>query len=168
MPTSCEDPRLRPAVLLPDELLVGPSPNVSAGLLDQLAALGVTAILSLQEEFEAAAPLPEQRRQFVWRRIPVADGHAGGAMSIRQLALAVAQIRVWREQHEVVYVHCHAGMGRAPTVAAAYLAATRRLPLSEAIDRVRAARACTSPTAQQLLTLAIYVNQLDADATSSG
>lgn len=166
MPSLCEDPRLTPAVLLPGELLVGPSPNASAGLLKHLAALGVTAILSLQEELEAATPLPEQRRRFVWRRIPVADGHAGGAISIRQLALAVAQIRVWREQQEVVYVHCHAGMGRAPTVAAAYLAATRGLPFGEALARVRAARACTSPTAQQLLTLAAYVNQLDPDANS--
>ena len=162
-----EDPRLRPAVLLPGELLVGPSPNVIAGLFEQLAALGVTAILSLQEELEAAPPLPEQRQPFVWRRIPVADGHAGGAMSLRQLALAVAQIQVWREQREVVYVHCHAGMGRSPTVAAAYLAATRGLPLGEAIARVRAARTCTSPTAQQLLTLAAYVNQLGPETSSA-
>src|SRR5262249_33213500 len=152
-----DDPRLQPSVLLPGELVVGPAPDLRADLFEQLASLGVDAILSLQEEREAPPPPPSVRAQFSWAREPVADGHAGGTPHPEQLVRAVAKIQRWREAGRVVYVHCFAGMGRAPTVAAAYLAASRDLPLGEAIAQVRAARACARPTAQQLIVLADYI-----------
>jgi protein-tyrosine phosphatase len=41
-----------------------------------------------------------------------------------------------------VYLHCNAGMNRAPTIAIAYLHVHRQLPLHEARDFVKARRHC--------------------------
>lgn len=145
------------AVVIPNTLAVGPAPR--PGQLGALARAGVTAILSLQEELEAAPPAPLGGR-LAWARVPLADGHAGGSLRLDQLRAAVAQIRRWRDEGQMVYVHCYAGIGRSPTVCAAYLIAHEGLGLGEALARVKRARPVASPTVQQLLILAEFARQV--------
>ena len=85
---------------------------------------------------------------------------------LSELARAVEQLRRWLDRGHRVYVHCYMGVGRAPTVCAAYLAATEGLALGEALERVRAARPTASPTAQQLVVLARYVAALRAGGSA--
>jgi protein-tyrosine phosphatase len=148
------------SILVPGQLALGAWPDGPG--VEGLARAGVTAVLSLQEPSEAPDPSPEFRRQFHWARVPVADGHAGGAISPRQLRQAVERIRRWRDDGEMVYVHCYAGVGRAPTVCAAFLIASEGLRLGEALARVKRARPLTSPTAQQLVVLAEFARQVAA------
>ena len=151
------------AVVIPGQLALGPAPRPSD--LGRLERAGVTAILSLQEDLEAA-PLPVAvRDRLEWARVPLADGHAGGSISIEQLREAVDQLRRWREAGHMVYVHCYAGVGRAPTVCAAYLVESERLSLGEALARVKRARPVASPTVQQLLTLAEFARRAHEPAT---
>jgi atypical dual specificity phosphatase len=145
------------SILLPGQLALGPWPDLSG--LAHLERAGVTAVLSLQEPSEAPDPPATFRSRFRWARVPVADGHAGGTIRLSQLRRAVETIRCWREAGEMVYVHCYAGVGRAPTVCAAYLVAAEGLRLGEALARVKRARPLASPTAQQLLVLADFARQ---------
>jgi protein-tyrosine phosphatase len=84
------------------------------------------------------------------------------------LAKAVEQLRVWTENGEAVYLHCYLGIGRAPTVGAAFLASAYELSLGEALARIKAARPRASPTAQQLVVLAGYVSGLRRGRAEAG
>lgn len=142
------------AIVIPGVLALGPAPR--PGELGALEQAGITAILSLQEDLEAAPPPAAVRGRLAWARVPLADGHAGGSLRLDQLRAAVEQIRRWRQEGQTVYVHCYAGVGRAPTVCAAYLITSERLGLGEALARVKRARPTTSPTVQQLRVLAEF------------
>ncbi len=98
-----------------------------------LYALGIRAVLSLQAEREDtfAGPPPEQTL-----RIPVPDFHAP---TVEQLQEACAFIAAAHSRGLPVLVHCHAGVGRAPLTAAAYLM-SRGETCSAALDRIRRAR----------------------------
>ena len=142
------------AVLIPGQLALGPCPGSAS--FAQLQQAGISAILCLQEASECPEPSEPSHRGMRWARVPVADGHAGGSIRIEQLHQAVDQIRRWRDDGQMVYVHCYAGIGRAPTVCAAYLIESEGLSLGEALARVKQARPASSPTVQQLLVLAEF------------
>jgi protein-tyrosine phosphatase len=138
----------RPSVteLLP-ELLIGeyPKPSDVGWLKD---TFGVSAVHSLQDDRDltvnglSLAEL-EQRYQdhevrFV--RTPIADGssddlalHLGEALSVLN-RLADAKERI--------YLHCNAGVNRAPTVAIAYIHQRHKLSLEEATRFVKERRNC--------------------------
>ncbi|HEU5088126.1 MAG TPA: dual specificity protein phosphatase [Roseiflexaceae bacterium] len=80
-----------------------------------LHALGIRAVLSLQEEYEDVFHGPPPERTL---RLLVPDFHPP---TIEQLREAVAFIEQAHADGLPVMVHCHAGMGRAPLTAAAYL-----------------------------------------------
>ena len=81
----------------------------------RLHALGIRAVLSLQEEYEDRfAGQPPERTL----RVLVPDFQAP---SQEQLSEAVGFIEACHADGLPVMVHCHAGMGRAPLTAAAYL-----------------------------------------------
>lgn len=149
--------RLDLAVVIPGVLALGPAPRVAE--LGALERAGITAVLSLQEDLEAAPPPAALRGRLEWARVPLADGHAGGSLRLDQLRTAVEQLRRWREAGHMSYVHCYAGVGRAPTVCAAYLIASEGFSLGEALARVKRARPVASPTVQQLLVLAEFARQ---------
>ena len=81
----------------------------------RLHALGIRAVLSLQEEYEDRfAGTPPERSL----RLLVPDFQAP---TLEQLQAGVAFIEAAHADELPVMVHCHAGMGRAPLTAAAYL-----------------------------------------------
>jgi protein-tyrosine phosphatase len=106
--------------------------------------LGLRAVLSLQAERHDRFSGPPPARTL---RIAVPDFTAP---SLAQLAEGVAFIAEAHAADLPVYIHCHAGMGRAPTMAAAYLVARRGLSPAEAISLLVEARPIVDPSREQL------------------
>lgn len=109
-----------------------------------LYQLGIRAVLSLQAERDDhyLGPLPERTL-----RLLVRDFHAP---SLAQLAEGVEFIRAAHAVHLPVLVHCHAGVGRAPVTAAAYLVAQRKMPARDALLYLRTARPIIGVNGRQL------------------
>jgi protein-tyrosine phosphatase len=98
-----------------------------------LHALGVRAVLSLQAEREDAFVGPQPERTL---RLLVPDFHPP---TIEQLHQAVAFIEAAHADQLPVFIHCHAGIGRAPLTTAAFLI-RRGLSVDEALTTIRQAR----------------------------
>jgi hypothetical protein len=99
----------------------------AAGDVDALTSAGITAVLNLQTDEDlrdrgvdldrVGADL--RSRGVELHRLPIRDFDE--ADLTRQLPHAVAALRRLAEADHRVYVHCTAGMGRAPAVILAYL-----------------------------------------------
>jgi protein-tyrosine phosphatase len=112
--------------------------------------LGVRAVLSLQAEREDRFEGPTPERTL---RLLVSDFHAP---TIDQLSEGVAFITSAHAGGLAVLVHCHAGVGRAPLAAAAYLIARHEISYREALGHLRAARPIIAPNLRQLARLREY------------
>ena len=123
-------------------LRVGPAP-VSPEEFELLHLLGVTDILSLQPEDEAANNGLQPTVAFrlaaahgmVLHRIEIED--FARRELIRRLLDAVDLIERLRARGRQVYVHCALGLNRSPTVCAAFLAKEHNVTPEEAVDEVR-------------------------------
>jgi dual specificity phosphatase 12 len=108
-----------------------------------MAARGITAVVNLRGEFDdATAGLAPDRYLY----LPTVDDEAP---SLEHLDQGVDFITEEIEGGGSVYIHCGAGVGRAATVAAAYLVSTGLTP-QEAWDRIRLARPFIRPTPPQV------------------
>lgn len=99
-----------------------------------LQEAGVSASMSLRAEYddkEYGLSFPD------YAYLPVADNTPP---TIAQLDQAVAFIERVVGDGRSVYIHCGSGVGRAPTVVAAYLVASEGLSVDEAIDTVMETR----------------------------
>ncbi len=136
-------PVLRYSSITP-QLYVGGQMNASGWRW--LAARGLTADLNLRSEFDDAAHgiAPQS---YLW--LPTDDDHAPAQ---EQLQAGVDFIRRTSEGGGRVYVHCAGGVGRAPTMAVAYLVNTG-LDVEQAWTLVRATRPFVTPTPPQLAAL---------------
>lgn len=111
---------------------------------------GITHILDLREEGsddeDALAELGLR-----WLRFPIPDR---AAPSHEQLAALIEWLEADAdpEADQALYIHCHAGYGRTPSMAMALLM-QRDLSLAEAHRIVRAARPEVAPTSAQLAWL---------------
>ena len=113
---------------------------------NELRALGIRAVLSLQAEREDHFDGTPPERVL---RLPVEDFNPP---SIDQLYEAVAFIGACHADGQPVLVHCHAGIGRASLTASAYLM-TRGLSHIEAFDQVKRARPIVALNMLQLARL---------------
>lgn len=95
-----------------------------------------------------------------WRRLPIADRGAPEPGQIDEL-LGWLKAAAGDPDEPVVYLHCHAGFGRTPTVAIALLM-HRDIPLPDAHQQVLAARPGAQPTAAQDAFLAALARRLAA------
>ncbi|NJN18696.1 MAG: dual specificity protein phosphatase family protein [Oscillochloris sp.] len=120
----------------------------------QIHAVGVRAVLSMQAERidQFSEPLPER-----FHRLEVRDFHPP---SLEQLAEGVAFIAAAHAEGLPVFVHCHAGVGRAPIMAAAYLVASEGLSSREALRLIQMARPIIRPNLLQLARLREYEARL--------
>jgi protein tyrosine phosphatase (PTP) superfamily phosphohydrolase (DUF442 family) len=99
----------------------------------KLAARGITAVVNLRTEFDdAAAGIAPER----YLHLPAVDDTPPALEQLRRGADFIAEEIA---RGGAVYVHCGAGVGRAPTLAAAYLVSTGLTP-AEAWARIRAVR----------------------------
>ena len=117
-----------------------------------LAAHGLTADVNMRSEFDDAAHgiVPDA---YLW--LPTHDDHAP---TLDQLGTGVAFIRQAIEQGGTVYVHCASGVGRAPTMAAAYLVSTGLSP-DQAWSLIRGNRPFINPTPPQLAVLERFASE---------
>jgi dual specificity MAP kinase phosphatase len=113
---------------------------------DWLAARGLMADVNMRTEFDDAAHgiAPDS---YLW--LPTPDDHAP---ALDQLRTGADFIHQEIERGGKVYVHCASGVGRAPTMAAAYLVGTG-LSTHQAWALIRQARPFIKPTPPQLAVL---------------
>jgi len=132
---------------LSSELLVGEYPrDIDVEWLKREHR--VTAVHNLQddEDFKNyGVDLERMRRIYRQHGIklvhtPIPDGSAD-ALGTR-LVDAIEELNALIDAGERVYLHCNAGMNRAPTVAIAFLRAHRGMSLNEALALVKQQRAC--------------------------
>jgi len=111
-------------------------------------AHGVRAVLNLQDDFDLAAKrlrLGDLEQAAVasgvaFARVPVTDGDTTGL--VQGLPDTVALLAELIRLHGPTYLHCNAGINRAPTVAIAYLHVHRAFSLDDAIRHLKACRSC--------------------------
>jgi protein-tyrosine phosphatase len=129
------------------ELLVGEYPTPSdAHWLREIH--GVTAVVSLQDDGDLLSKgLRERDLDAAYRRhgmsfdrVPITDCDA--AMLAARLDTAVALLAKRAADGHRIYLHCNAGMNRAPTVAIAYLHVHHRLSLADAGAWMKQRRMC--------------------------
>jgi protein-tyrosine phosphatase len=119
-----------------------------------LHKLGVRAVLNLQAEYEDRFSGPPPARTL---RLRVNDFHAP---TIAQLSAGVAFIAAAHAEGLPVLVHCHAGIGRAPLMAAAYLVAVHEMPYRAALAHLRTARPIIAPNPRQIVRLREYAERI--------
>lgn len=126
-----------------------------------LARQGITADLNLRSEFDDAAHgiAPDA---YLW--LPTPDDHAP---TLCQLNSGVTFIRQVIEQGGKVYVHCASGVGRAPTMAAAYLISTG-MGVEEALDLIRRVRPFIKLTPPQLALLEQFADLVHTQKEPAG
>ena len=109
----------------------------------KLAARGITAVVNMRIEFDDndAGIAPER-----YLHLPTVNEEAP---TLEQLQAGVAFIAAEIKRGGRVYVHCGAGVGRAATMAAAYLVNTGLTP-DQAWARIRKVRPFIRPTAVQI------------------
>jgi protein-tyrosine phosphatase len=138
----------RPSVteLLP-ELLIGEYPQpADIGWLKE--SFGVSAVHSLQDERDlvvnglSLAELRQGYREYGIRFVhtPIADGSSEDvALHLDEALAALGRLASAKER---VYLHCNAGVNRAPTVAIAFIRQHLKLSLEEATSFVKERRNC--------------------------
>jgi len=99
----------------------------------RLEALSITASLNLRAEFDDRAYHLDLQQHYY---LPTEDDYAP---TLAQLEQGVHFIQQITAQAGKVYIHCRGGIGRAPTMAAAYLIA-RGATLDEAICLIKKTR----------------------------
>ena len=134
------------SVIVP-ELLVGeyPTPDDAEWLR---ATHGITGVVSLQDDADLASKglrlreLEQAYRQhgMHFHRIPIPD--CDNDVLTARLDESVALLRGLLAADGRVYLHCNAGMNRAPTIAIAYLHAVQGLSLVAARTLVKERRHC--------------------------
>jgi atypical dual specificity phosphatase len=139
---------VRPTVSeITDYLLVGEYPRVHD--IEWLGTEhGVTAIHNLQDDEDlrinaldiAVVREISARHGIKYVRTPIQDGSADD-MAVR-LRAALNDLAALVGANERVYLHCNAGLNRAPTLAIAYLRAHGGMSLDEALAHVKRRRSC--------------------------
>jgi len=115
---------------------------------------GVTAVVNMRSEFDdrVAGIAPDR-----YLYLPTVDNTAP---TMEHLRAGVRFIEQELGRGGRVYVHCEAGVGRAPTMAAAYFTSQGWAP-AQAWEFLRAQRPIIRPTAPQLKQIARFSQELD-------
>jgi hypothetical protein len=124
----------------------------------RLAARGVTAVVNLRIEYDdGEAGIAPDRYLY----LPTVDDHPP---SLEHLRRGVAFMAVEIEGGGGVFVHCGSGVGRAPTMAAAYLVSTGKT-VDEAWKEIQEKRPFVRPRAEQVAQVARFAagTQTNAD-----
>lgn len=135
---------------VPPNMFIGPYPQ-SASDVDSIVNGGATGVLNVQtdEDFEHRGiqwdvikqRYDEQGVEVV--RYPIRDFDRDALKE--KLNGATHALDDMIKQGRDVYIHCTAGMGRAPAVAVAYLCWVKKMKLSEAVAHVKKNRTVAVP-----------------------
>ena len=119
----------------------------------RLAARGITAVVNMRRELDDR-DLGIAPPRYLY--LPTVDDQAP---TLEQLREGVTFIENEVSRGGAVYIHCGAGVGRAATMAVAYLI-HRGLMADEAWARVRRIRPFVRPTAAQIAQLERFAEQV--------
>jgi protein-tyrosine phosphatase len=130
-------------------LFVGACPTSVADINHLQAEQGISAILSLQTDYDLDyCDLDWNRLQarcqelgIVLRRIPIRD--FDGEDLREKLVQCVQSLEELMSEGHTVYLHCNLGVGRSPSVAIAYLYWKQKWDLDEAVEHVTRCRSCS-------------------------
>lgn len=124
-------------------VFVGGQPG--AYLFEQLISRGFSGVINLRYEFNYAMEMPAAELEYKY--IPVVDNEAP---RLDQLACGVEFINAHLAQKGKVYIHCWEGLGRGPTMAAAYLVACGNCTAEQAWAKIRKIRPFIRPVQKQI------------------
>ena len=133
----------RPSQITPN-IYVGPQ-YYRVGKAD-LEKLGITYSIDMREDFERTGPVFGLENHL---HIPVVDDEAP---TFDQLLQGSKFIETAVSQGAKIYVHCVGGLGRSPTMVAAYFIG-KGMTLSEALDKLLQARPIVNPSPEQIKRL---------------
>lgn len=137
--------------IIPNRLAVGSFPK-SDHEIAYLSRVGITSVLCLTEPHEIKVP-QDVKNRFVWKNVAIPDGATGGVPKIEHFQEACAILARWQQKGHATYVHCLAGVGRSPSVCAAYLTQAEGLLLEEAIAKVQDRHAYAHPDPAQIAVM---------------
>ncbi len=109
----------------------------------KMSSWGITSVVNMRKEFDDQTKGIAPAR---YLHLPTIDDDAP---SLDQLQVGVDFIREELDSGGIVYVHCGAGVGRAATMAAAYLVSTG-LDVEEAWHHIRTVRPFIRPSIVQV------------------
>lgn len=144
--------------VIPGKLAVGALPQ--PGDRQRLEQANIKVILSLTAPVEADWP-PEIAQHFRCARISLPDSRYTINLRVERLAKAVDLVHRSLSQQLPIYVHCLAGIERAPMVCIAYLCSYHDLDLWEAVNWLKQVRPCASPTMAQLQVVQELLQRTD-------
>jgi hypothetical protein len=136
--------------VVPPALFIGPYPQLSEDI-DVIKACGVTAVINLQTDADMRQRSIDWQRLYDYYqavgiacyRLPIWDFNEDDL--IAKLPEAVSLLKRLLDAGQHVYLHCTAGMGRAPAVAVAYLCRHHDKSLDEAFAYVKRYRPVVCP-----------------------
>lgn len=126
----------------------------------ELRARGIRAVVNLRKEFDDAAAGISMD---YYLHLRIRDNTAP---DLDDLRAGVEFIQAQIGQGRGVYIHCGVGVGRAPTLAAAYLVSTGLSP-DEAWDTLRAVRPFIWPNRRQRASVSQFARELIECSPSS-
>lgn len=136
---------------VPPGMFIGPYPQTAADV-DALADAGATAVFNVQtaEDFKhrgidwSTLSARYRERDVEAVLFPIRDFDKV-SLAARVHAAAHELNRLIDKEGKKVYIHCTAGMGRAPAVAVAYLCWCRGFGLDDAVKHVKSHRTVACP-----------------------
>jgi Dual specificity phosphatase, catalytic domain len=141
-----------PAILLGGQ----PIRRVWPSLLKQ----GITAVINLRYEYNYASDVAELPLNYLY--LPTVDNTAP---SLEHLIDGVRFITQHIARGEKIYIHCWEGLGRSPTLVAAYLV-SNGMTTDEAWATIRNVRPFIRPTGSQKARLEEFEKTLNRDLPS--
>lgn len=106
---------------------------------------GVCAVVNMRGEYDYSTLVDPMDLPLTFLHLPTVDNDAP---AIEYLQRGVNFIHEFTEKNQGVYIHCREGLGRGPTMAAAYFVSTGMNP-QKAWDKIRETRPFIRPTEAQ-------------------
>lgn len=122
--------------------------------LATMQARGITAVVNMRKEFDDASVGVETEN---YLHLPTTDNTAPTQEHLRE---GVEFIHSEIERGGKVYIHCGVGVGRAPTMAAAYLVSKGMTP-DEAWEIIRKRRPFVWPNRRQIASVRKFAEEYD-------
>jgi len=134
------------------QIYLGGQPR--AARMRQLAARGITAVVNMRSEYDY--PVETQWGALEYLYLPTTDNTAP---SLEHLREGVAFIKEEIARGGKIYIHCWEGLGRGPTMVAAYFISLGLSPAA-AVDKIREVRGFIHLTPEQVEQLTTYADSL--------
>lgn len=125
------------------QIFVGGQPALS--FWSKLDDWGVGAVVNMRGEYDYSAKINPLNLPLEFLHLPTVDNEAPQLIHLEQ---GVDFIREQIKKGRGVYIHCWEGLGRGPTMAAAYLVSEGMSP-GEAWEKIRETRPFIRPTEVQ-------------------